>query len=306
MHPYYTLHRSFPLMPSLPIQLQRVGIPPIKCQGIKTKLVAFILSQIHWEETASARWIEPFVGSGVVGFNLAPQRALFSDSNQYIISFYQAIQQGTVNRAIAQDFLHREGAQLHRLGAAYYYEVRQRFNQVGHPLDFLFLNRSCFNGLMRFNRYGKFNVPFCQKPQRFSQSYITKIVNQVDWVARQMAGKAWEFRVADWKTVLPEACPEDFVYLDPPYIGRHSDYYNTWDQANAEKLAAIAHQLPCGFALSMWSENQHRKNSHIQYHWNQTIPKFFPHFYHLGSRENWRGAMTEALLIKPGYAAYPS
>ncbi len=289
-------------MPSLPLQLPRIGVPPLKCQGIKTKLVPFILSQIHWQGDRAARWIEPFLGSGVVAFNLAPPRALLTDSNQHLIRFYQAIQQGTIDRAIVRQFLQTEGAKLQQVGAEYYYEVRQRFNESGEPLDFLFLNRACFNGLMRFNRHGRFNVPFCRKPQRFSQGYITKIANQVDWVARQMADQDWQFQVADWQTTLQQAQPQDFVYLDPPYIGRHTDYYNTWSQGDAENLAAIAQQLPCGFALSMWLENQHRQNAHITDCWANIPIKPYAHFYHLGSQETWRGAMTEALLIKPEFA----
>jgi DNA adenine methylase len=290
-------------MPSLPIQLHLVGVPPIKCQGIKTKLVPFILSQIQWQEQPSARWVEPFLGSGVVAFNLTPRRALLTDSNQHIIRFYQAIQQGQITRAIAQHFLQAEGEKLQQQGAEYYYEVRQRFNQLGDPLDFLFLNRACFNGLIRFNRKGEFNVPFCQKPTRFAPSYITKIVNQIEWVARQMAGKDWELRVSDWQTTLQQVQHQDFVYLDPPYIGRHTDYYNAWNQAEAVSLATIAQQLPCGFALSMWFENQYRKNTHLQEFWADLPLKRFDHFYHLGSKEDWRGTMTEALLIKPGFIA---
>ena len=287
---------------SLPIQLQRIGVPPIKCQGIKTKLVPFILSQLQWTASDHARWIEPFVGSGVVGFNLAPQRALFTDSNHHIIRFYQAIQQGQIDRATVRTFLQQEGDRLRHSGADYYYQVRQRFNQTGNPLDFLFLNRACFNGLMRFNRQGGFNVPFCRKPQRFSPSYITKIANQVAWVAQQMQGKDWEFRTAPWHTTLQQVNAQDFVYLDPPYIGRHTDYYNTWTDAEAMHLAAIARSLPCGIALSMWAANSHRQNDHLDHCWHGMELRLASHFYHVGSKECWRGAVTEALLIKPGYS----
>ncbi|PSB24540.1 Dam family site-specific DNA-(adenine-N6)-methyltransferase [Stenomitos frigidus] len=286
----------------MPVNVLPVKVPPIKCQGIKTKLVPFILSQIHWVEPADSKWIEPFVGSGVVVFNRAPQRALIADSNQHIIRLYQGIQMGEIDRAIVSDFLQRNGEMLLRSGADYYYEVRDRFNQYASPLDFLFLNRACFNGLMRFNRKGGFNVPFCRKPQRFAQSYITKIANQVDWVAKQMAGKDWEFRIANWQDVLLEAQPGDFVYLDPPYCGRHTDYYNAWSQAEAEALAIATKQLPCGFAVSMWLENQHRKNSHIQDCWSDLEMRVCQHFYHVGAREALRGAIAEALLIKPGFA----
>jgi DNA adenine methylase len=287
----------------LPCLIEHVRVPPIKCQGIKTKLVPFILKQIQWIEKDSARWIEPFLGSGVVAFNLAPKSALIADSNRHIIALYQAIQAGEVTRSSIQDFLQDQGKQLEAIGADYYYEVRERFNRKGSPCDFLFLNRACFNGVMRFNSRGEFNVPFCQKPQRFSRSYITKIANQVDWVAQQLAEKNWEFRVAHWKDILCEAQVDDFVYLDPPYIGRHTDYYNTWDQAEAENLAAFTKALPCGFAVSMWLANHHRKNDHIQQCWSEVDMRICQHFYHVGSRETWRGAMSEALLIKSGFMA---
>jgi len=290
-------------MPVLPQSLQRVRVPPIKCQGIKTKLVPFLLANLHWPEQSASRWVEPFLGSGVVAFNLQPERALLADSNQHIVRFYQAIQQGQIDREVVREFLTQEGQRLVQEGTDYYYEVRDRFNQTGSPLDFLFLNRACFNGLMRFNRRGEFNVPFCHKPQRFSQAYITKIANQVDWVARQMAGRDWQLRVAHWTDSLSEVRAGDFVYLDPPYIGRHTDYYNCWTIAEAEQLAAQTQALPCGFAVSMWLENQHRRNDHIAQCWSSLERRICDHFYHVGSRETWRGAIAEALLIKPGFAA---
>lgn len=282
----------------LPCTIDHVRVPPIKCQGIKTKLVPFICGQIHWIEQPHSRWIEPFLGSGVVAFNLAPQRALLTDTNQHIVRFYQAIQAGKIDRDSARSFLTQQGAQLASLGEQHYYAVRDRFNQSGSPLDFLFLNRACFNGLIRFNRKGEFNVPFCRKPHRFSQSYVTKITNQIHWVAGQMAHKQWEFRVADWQEILGEAQPQDFVYLDPPYIGRHTDYFNRWNEADAEQLAIAAQTLPCSFALSMWLENQHRKNVHLEQCWAGLEMRVCQHFYHIGSQQNWRGSMSEALLIK--------
>lgn len=287
---------------SLPTQIHRVAVPPIKCQGIKTKLVPFILSQICWQARSRSRWIEPFLGSGVVAFNLLPERALLADSNSHIIRVYQAIQTGEITGESARQHLIHEGKQLEELGECYYYRVRDRFNQLASPLDFLFLNRACFNGLIRFNRKGEFNVPFCRKPKRFSQSYITRIANQIHWVSQQLAHRKWEFRVADWQEVLAEADADDFVYLDPPYLGRHTDYYSAWTPAQAEQLAATAQKLPCGYAASMWLENQHRQNGHIQHHWSSLEIRRCNHFYHVGSEERWRGAIVEALLIKPGFA----
>lgn len=289
-------------MSKLPFQIQHVGVPPIKCQGIKTKLVPFIFSSIVWEAADGARWIEPFLGSGVVALNLLPERALLADTNQHIINLYKAIQCGELDGRKVREFLTREGARLARGGVDYYYEVRERFNAKGSLLDFLFLNRSCFNGVMRFNRHGQFNVPFGHKPQRFAPAYITKIVNQVVWAAKKMQNKDWRFEVAAWDDVLASARPNDFVYLDPPYIGRHTDYFNTWNEKEAIRLAKSAQTLPCGFALSMWLENRHRKNLHIEEHWSGLELRVCSHFYHVGSNEDLRNEMDEALIIKPGFA----
>ena len=76
----------------LPKSVNRVIVPPIKCQGIKTRLIPFILGNISWE--GSGRWVEPFLGSGVVLFNVAPQYALISDVNPHIIAFYKALYDG--------------------------------------------------------------------------------------------------------------------------------------------------------------------------------------------------------------------
>lgn len=289
-------------MSSLPCSIQHVGVPPIKCQGIKTKLVPFILRSVCWTPACHARWIEPFLGSGVVAFNLAPAHALLADANPHIIRLYQAIQAGQVTGSNLRAFLTKEGKRLADTGDAYYYEIRERFNAEGSPFDFLFLNRSCFNGVMRFNSHGKFNVPFGHKPARFTLAYITKIVNQVNWVAHQMQDKVWEFRVARWEDVLLEARAADFVYLDPPYIGRHTDYYNAWDEAQAVHLATTARNLPCGFALSMWLENRHRKNAHIDQYWAGLDLRVCSHFYYVGSTEDYRNQMDEALVVKPGFA----
>lgn len=290
-------------MTELPLHIRYVGVPPVKCQGIKTKLVPFILRSLSWQDSDGGRWIEPFLGSGVVALNLAPKRAMLADTNVHIIRLYRGIQTGEISASAVRDFLVSEGKKLEKGGADYYYEVRDRFNANGSPLDFLFLNRSCFNGVMRFNRKGAFNVPFGHKPLRFSKAYVTKISNQVNWVARQMRDKDWQIRVADWREVFAEVNPSDFVYLDPPYIGRHTDYYNSWDDQEAAAMASAAGQLPCGYALSMWLENRHRRNSHLDDHWSGLELRKCQHFYHVGSTEDLRNEMQEALVIKPGFAS---
>lgn len=290
-------------MTSFPQRINHVKAPPIKCQGIKTKLVQFIASNIQWNAGDTGRWIEPFMGSGVVAFNLAPQRAILNDTNEHIVRLYQRIQSGEITSAAVRSYFEGESPKLAAGGQDYYYEVRNRFNADGDSFDFLFLNRSCFNGVMRFNRKGGFNVPFGHKPERFSKAYITKITNQVGWIENVLVGKDWEFRVGSWKDVMFEATSDDFIYLDPPYIGRHTDYFNSWDEDEAVALAEAAKCSPAGVALSMWLENKYRRNEHMDDHWTDFEWRVQSHYYHVGSREALRNSMEEVLAIKPGFEA---
>jgi DNA adenine methylase len=281
----------------LPKEITKVIVPPIKCQGIKTKLIPFIAQNIQWN--GKGKWIEPFLGSGVVAFNIQPESAILSDTNRHIIRFYEQIQKQIITDKTVRESLQEMGSRLQKKGDDYYYEVRERFNDQHDSIDFLFLNRSCFNGLMRFNSKGGFNVPFGHKPERFAKSYITKIVNQVKNLSNIMKDKDWKFIVSDWRESLALAKKNDFVYMDPPYVGRHTDYFNTWSDMDAIELSEIAASLPCQYALSMWLENRYRKNDHIEEHWFNTNIKTASHFYHVGSTESLRNAMTEALVLKP-------
>ena len=286
----------------LPKIINHVRVPPIKCQGIKTKLVSFIAENINWG--GNGRWIEPFLGSGVVLFNICPQQALISDKNIHIIQFYKNIQSGQLDELIVRDYLEQHGEILSKKGKDYYYTMREEFNKYGGSLRFLFLNRSCFNGLVRFNSKGGFNVPYNHKPNRFSKSYITKIVNQVSFARKTMKDRDWEFSATNWEEIYKNVSVNDFVYIDPPYIGRNTDYFNSWTENDAKKLACCSKQLPCGFALSMWKENKYRYNKHIDHHWSGFHEKTFSHFYHVGSTESLRNEMIEALIIKPQEEVY--
>lgn len=285
----------------LPRELSKVKVPPIKCQGIKTKLVRFILKSVVWD--GKGKWIEPFLGSGVVLFNLGPKRALVADNNPHIISFYRGIQTKDITAFTVRPFLEREGKLLLSKGEEYYYEVRDRFNSSHDPLDLLFLNRSCFNGVMRFNMKGKFNVPFCRKPNRFRKPYITKIVNQVKWVSDAMLGKDWQFMCADWRQTLELCDHDDFVYLDPPYFGRHTGYTNCWSEQEMKSLIHAIRSLPSGYALSLWKRNIYRSNPLIERYFSDQTIRVYTHDYFVGSKINLRHKMEEALIIRPNYEA---
>src|SRR5260370_5770253 len=99
-------------------------VPPIKCQGIKTKLAGEIHKLARTQQFE--RWVEPFCGSCVVALNVQPKKALLTDSNVHIIRLYQEIQKGSLNPSEAKSFLVEERAELRAAGERYYYAVRER------------------------------------------------------------------------------------------------------------------------------------------------------------------------------------
>lgn len=222
---------------------------------------------------------------------------MLGDANPHLINFYKAIQQRSLTVESTKAFLEREGRELLRDGEDHYYRVRRRFNDEHDPHDFLFLNRACFNGLVRFNRKGHFNTPFCRKPERFRPAYITKICNQVQYATDGMKGKSWKFVCADWSDILRESSERDFVYCDPPYAGRSTDYFSAWSDEEACRLESRLKRLPCPFLYSMWSENKYRKNERLHKIFSEYEIKTFSHFYHLGATEDLRNKMVEALVV---------
>lgn len=283
----------------LPQKISSVKVPPLKIQGIKTKLVPFIAESILWQ--GEGIWFEPFMGSGVVGFNIQPKKAVFSDSNPHVIRLYKDIQGGVITPLKTRAFLEAEAPKLAASPAdkeSYYYEVRNRFNETPNSLDFIFLQRSNFNGMIRFGPKG-YNVPFGRKPERFRPALITKIVNQVAWIERLLKDKDWEFVNSEWKEVVSQAGEKDFIYLDPPYIGRSTDYFNSWEDEDANDLAYTIQTLPCGYALSMWYKNKYRANDHLAAWHGEMLTN--EHFYFLGGKEDNRNEIIEALIVKEGF-----
>lgn len=151
---------------------------------------------------------------------------------------------------------------------------------------------------MRFNRKGYFNVPFCRKPDRFAPAYVTKIVNQIRTIATVIHASDWAFAAMDFQQSLSQVKSNDMVYADPPYMGRHVDYFNSWSDPHEDSLVNSLQNLSCKFILSTWHSNEFRRNPLIDKNWNSNGFHLFTkeHFYHVGSHEDLRHAMLEALI----------
>lgn len=278
-----------------------VIIPPIKSQGIKTKLVPWINDLILKSgESLSGNWIEPFFGTGVVGINSPLNgRHIVGDTNPYIVAFYQGLKDGSIDEYKMRGYLEKEAKQLsiaENNGYAHYHKVKERFNREHSPYDFIFLSRAGFNGMMRFNRKGEWNIPFCKKPDRFSPAYITKICNQVAKVRRIIQSKDWTFENAPFEKVIAQAQDGDLIYCDPPYYGRYVDYYNGWTEEDEASLYNMLASTKAKFILSTWHHNEFRSNDMISRYWGRFNVITKEHFYHSGGHIENRHSVVEALV----------
>jgi DNA adenine methylase len=182
--------------------------PPLKWAGGKRWQVAHIRSQ--WEPHRGRRYVEPFCGGLSMALGLGPDRALLNDANPHLIHFYRWLQRGLAVRIPLEN---REDL---------YYGHRDRFNALvaesGAGSEeaaalFYYLNRTGYNGLCRFNRDGRFNVPFGR---------YAAIRYEHDFTAYEPLLENWGFTSDDFETVALET--DDFVYADPPYDVEFTQY----------------------------------------------------------------------------------
>lgn len=278
----------------------RVIVPPIKSQGIKTKLVPWIKDLVNIANQ-KGKWIEPFLGTGVVAFNSGYKNAILNDTNPHIVGFYKGIQSKAISAPLMKQYLEHEGKLLSKAennGYEHYLKVRSRFNSGEFsPYDFLFLSRAGFNGMMRFGSKGNWNIPFCKKPDRFAQAYITKITNQVAMVSQIIQPEPhWVFYNNSFADIIPLATENDIIYCDPPYYGRHVDYYNGWTERDEELLFNLLSSTNAKFILSTWHHNDWRENEMINKFWSKFNIVTKDHFYHNGGSIENRRTVVEALV----------
>lgn len=197
------------------------------------------------------RYIEPFLGSGAVFFALLPAKATLADSNEELINAYRAIRKAPleVHR------LMRGFQQLHCPDLYYKTRLSVPSDPVKRAARFIYLNRTCFNGLYRVNRQGVFNVPIGSKELvEFPRGFIQAVRDALWRVA---------LRVSDFERVIDEAGEGDFVYADPPYTVMHNNNnfikYNSnlfsWD--DQVRLATAVKRATKRGALVMISNADH-------------------------------------------------
>jgi DNA adenine methylase len=160
-------------------------------------------------------YFEPFVGGGAVFFDLLPKKAILSDMNSELVISYNVIKERT-EKLIKKLKQHDKNN-----SKEYYLKIRaqnlNRLSNVSIAARFIYLNRTCFNGIYRVNSQGQFNVPFSpyKNPNIINKENLKKVSDAL---------KKVKILHQDYKKTLKNAKVGDFIYLDPPYAKLEKNY----------------------------------------------------------------------------------
>ncbi|MFA6324882.1 MAG: DNA adenine methylase [Candidatus Paceibacterota bacterium] len=204
--------------------------PFVKWVGGKRQLLEqFKLMNLYPPEKfdpKTGRYFEPFVGGGAVFFDLLPRKAFLSDLNNELIVTYNVIKNDVESLIVS--------LKKHQNTKVYFLKIRakdiNKLSDIEIASRFIYLNKTCFNGLYRVNSHGGFNVPFAgnKNPLICDEINLRKISKVLKYV---------EIKKQDYKEVLKKAKKGDFIYFDPPYypINKTSSFTSYTKEAFLEK-----------------------------------------------------------------------
>lgn len=182
----------------------------------------------------TGKYIEPFLGGASFFYFLQPKNSLLGDANRDLIITYKAVRDNYLD---VVEFLEKHHKKHSK---EYYYYIRDQIyeNEIEIAAQFIYLNRTCFNGIYRVNLKGKFNVPIGTK---------TNVIQSNDrWDEWSTILQNSELVCGDFEKLINKSKKNDLLFLDPPYTVRHNNNgfikYNEvlFSWADQERLAAAA------------------------------------------------------------------
>lgn len=189
-------------------KLEKETYPIVKWVGGKRQLMFELLKNMP---KTYNRYFEPFIGGGALFFELQPENAYISDMNEELINLYSVVRDNVYE--LISDL------NKHEISKEYFLEIRnldrtdeyKNLSNVQRASRFIYLNRTCFNGLYRVNSQGQFNVPFGNYKN-------PRIVDENNLLNCSELLKNTEIKCADFSEILTKVKKGGFVYLDPPYV----------------------------------------------------------------------------------------
>jgi DNA adenine methylase len=220
--------------------------PAVKWSGSKRSQSSAI---IEYFPKNIDTYYEPFVGGGSIMFELIHSDIKFkniicSDINKDLIDLWNEIKFNFEKLVESYEEmwleLNKDDNGIRR--KEYYNYIRERFNKNRSPVDFLFVNRTTTNGLIRYNKKGDFNNSFHFSRKGIQPDNLLKILNY--W-SSSLIEKNVLFIHQDYKSIVTKS--NDFMYLDPPYFNTKGMYFGT---INYSDLWSFLEEQPCNYLLS--------------------------------------------------------
>lgn len=185
----------------------------LKWPGGKNKISNKILNMFPQQINT---YFEPFVGGASIFFNACEEKlikkAIISDINKELISFYQFLKENNINILIKE-------LKKFKNEKEFYYNIRKidrtsefkKYNELSKTARFLYLNKTCFNGLYRVNKKNQFNVPFgnYKNPNFLDENRLKKCKKYLEMS---------EIKSGNFLHIKKNIKNGDFVYFDPPYL----------------------------------------------------------------------------------------
>lgn len=178
-----------------------------------------VANQLAEKFISADTYFEPFVGGGAMMPYAKASRGFASDIIPELIALWENIK--TNPQQVAEEY-EKRWLDLQQNGANVYYIVRNHFNETHNCFDFLFLTRTCVNGMIRYNEKGEFNNSFHLSRPGINPDTLRDIIFQWSRVLQK-----FQFLNVDYRECLANVKAGDFVFLDPPYGGTKSRYTQT-------------------------------------------------------------------------------
>ena len=189
-------------------QLKSETYPIVKWVGGKRQIMFELIKNMP---KSYNRYFEPFIGGGALFFELQPEQAYISDMNEELINLYSVVRDNVYE--LIKDL------SKHEVSKEYFLEIRNidrteqytELSDVERASRFIYLNRTCFNGMYRVNSQGQFNVPFGHYKN-------PRIIDENNLLNCSELLKKTEIKCADFSEILTKVKKGDLVYFDPPYV----------------------------------------------------------------------------------------
>jgi DNA adenine methylase len=240
------------------LRVGKILNPVLKYRGGKTREIPRFLQHIPDDFN---RYIEPFFGGGAVYFYMEPDEALINDVNERLMTFYAQLKSQYMEMRAQLDELQniyeknqiiykklKEASpddHIYNANEDLYYKMRKIFNYPDNTylegVVYFFINKTAYSGMIRYNNYGEYNVPFGRYPN-FNTNLITKRHSELLYET--------EIFSTDYKKIFDMVENNDFIFLDPPYDCVFNDYGNIdmtdgFSETEHRRLAEDFRNLPC-------------------------------------------------------------